>query len=84
MEVFGCIQLSAVMVSAVALRDVLLGTPVFWIAAPSYAVTFIAVTSLACFLTRSRFHVIFWLDAFALTLFSVFGAETRLSLVQRR
>ena len=56
----------------------------FWIAALSYAVTFITVVSLAFFLKKSRFHVILWLNAFGLALFAVNGADKRLFLVQLR
>ena len=84
MDIFGFILLGTVTgVGGGSLRDVLLGASVFWIAAPSYAVTCIVVASLTFFvahLAQSRFRVILWLDAVGLALFAVLGAEKALVL----
>jgi len=84
MDIFGFILLGTVTgVGGGSLRDVLLGTLVFWIAAPGYAVTCVVVAAATFFLAhlvQSRFRVILWLDAVGLALFAVLGAGKALSL----
>tara|TARA_Y100001934_G_scaffold231577_1_gene279802 strand:- start:614 stop:1282 length:669 start_codon:yes stop_codon:yes gene_type:complete len=84
MDIFGFILLGTVTgVGGGSLRDVLLDAPVFWIAAPGYAVTCIVVSAATFFLAhlvQSRFRVILWFDAVGLALFAVLGAGKALSL----
>ncbi|HVL71853.1 MAG TPA: trimeric intracellular cation channel family protein [Beijerinckiaceae bacterium] len=60
------------------LRDVLLGTPVFWVHQPAYLVTCVLVSALVFFtahVPQSRYRAVLWLDAVGLALFAVAGAE---------
>jgi uncharacterized membrane protein YeiH len=60
------------------LRDVLLGSPVFWVHQPAYLVTCILVSALVFFaahIPQSRHRAVLWLDAIGLALFAVTGAE---------
>ena len=60
------------------LRDVLLGSPVFWVREPAYLVTCILVSGLVFFtahIPQSRYRALLWLDAIGLALFAVAGAE---------
>lgn len=60
------------------LRDVLLGTPVFWVHKPAYLITCILVSALVFFtahIPQSRYKVVLWFDAVGLALFAVSGTE---------
>ncbi|MEL0112600.1 MAG: trimeric intracellular cation channel family protein [Rickettsiales bacterium] len=84
MDIFGFIMLGTVTgVGGGSLRDLLLGAPVFWIAAPGYIATCVVAASATFFLAhlaQSRYRVILWLDAVGLALFAVLGAEKTLAL----
>ena len=84
MDIFGFILLGTVTgVGGGSLRDVLLGAPVFWVAAPGYAITCVIVAGATYFLAhlvQSRFRLILWLDAVGLALFAVLGAAKALGL----
>jgi uncharacterized membrane protein YeiH len=63
------------------LRDLLLGAPVFWIAAPSYLIVCVLVAGLVFFtahIPASRYRMLLWFDALGLALFAVVGAERAL------
>src|SRR6187402_2708722 len=63
------------------LRDVLLGSPVFWIREPTYLLTCALVSVLVFFaahIPQSRYRYLLWLDAIGLALFAVAGAEKAL------
>ncbi len=60
------------------LRDLLLGSPVFWIGEPAYLVTCVVVAAAVFFaahIPQSRYRYVLWLDAIGLALFAVIGAE---------
>ncbi len=60
------------------LRDVLLGSPVFWVGEPAYLITCVLVSGLVFFtahIPQSRHRALLWLDAVGLALFAVAGAE---------
>jgi uncharacterized membrane protein YeiH len=60
------------------LRDLLLGSPVFWVREPAYLITCAIVSALVFFLahiTQSRYRYLLWADAVGLSLFAVTGAE---------
>jgi uncharacterized membrane protein YeiH len=60
------------------LRDLLLGSPVFWVREPAYLVTCVLVSGLVFFaahIPQSRYRYLLWLDAVGLALFAVAGAE---------
>jgi len=60
------------------LRDLLLGSPVFWVREPAYLITCAIVSVLVFFtthITQSRYKYLLWADAVGLSLFAVTGAE---------
>jgi uncharacterized membrane protein YeiH len=60
------------------LRDLLLGSPVFWVREPAYLVTCVLVSGLVFFaahIPQSRYRYLLWLDAVGLAVFAVAGAE---------
>ena len=60
------------------LRDVLLGSAVFWIHEPVYLLTCVIVSIVVFFaahIPQSRYRYVLWLDAIGLALFAVTGAE---------
>jgi uncharacterized membrane protein YeiH len=60
------------------LRDVLLGSAVFWVREPAYLLTCVIVSVLVFFaahIPQSRYRYLLWLDAIGLALFAVTGAE---------
>lgn len=60
------------------LRDVLLGSPVFWVREPAYLIACVIVSTLVFFtahIPQSRYKFLLWLDAVGLALFAVTGAE---------
>lgn len=82
MDIVGFALLGAVTgIGGGTLRDLLLGLPVFWIAAPAYLVICVVVSAVIFFtahLPYSRYRLILWLDAAGLALFAVVGAEKAL------
>lgn len=67
------------------LRDVLLGSPVFWVHQSAYLITCILVSTLAFFaahIPQSRYRAVLWLDAIGLALFAVTAPKRRLSLAR--
>jgi uncharacterized membrane protein YeiH len=63
------------------IRDLLLGLPVFWVAAPLYLVICVAVAGLVfatAHVPASRYRLLLWIDALGLALFAVAGAERAL------
>jgi uncharacterized membrane protein YeiH len=79
MDIVGFVLLGTVTgIGGGTLRDVLLGLPVFWIAAPFYLLICIAVSALVFFtahLPFSRYRLLLWFDAVGMALFAVVGAE---------
>jgi uncharacterized membrane protein YeiH len=60
------------------LRDLLLGSPVFWVREPAYLITCMVVSGIAFFtahIPQSRYKFLLSLDAVGLALFAVTGAE---------
>ncbi|GJE00529.1 trimeric intracellular cation channel family protein [Methylobacterium isbiliense] len=60
------------------LRDLLLGSPVFWTREPAYLLTCLAVSAAVFFaahIPQSRYRYLLWLDALGLALFAVAGSE---------
>jgi uncharacterized membrane protein YeiH len=79
MDVVGFVVLGTVTgIGGGTLRDVLLGSPVFWVREPAYLVT-CALASVVVFfaahIPQSRYRYVLWLDAVGLALFAVTGAE---------
>ncbi|MDE4914592.1 trimeric intracellular cation channel family protein [Methylobacterium sp. 092160098-2] len=63
------------------LRDLLLGSAVFWVGEPAYLTTCLLVSGVAFFaahIPQSRYRYLLWLDALGLALFAVVGAERAL------
>ncbi len=63
------------------LRDLLLGSPVFWVREPAYLITCAVISVLVFFaahIPQSRYRYLLWLDAIGLALFAVTGAEKAL------
>jgi len=63
---------------ATALRDVLLGLPVFCFAEPAYLITCALASAFVYFaahIPQSRYRYLLWMDAIGLALFAVTGAE---------
>jgi uncharacterized membrane protein YeiH len=79
MDLIGFALLGAVTgIGGGTLRDLLLGAPVFWIAAPSYLLVCVLVAGLVFFtahIPASRYRTLLWFDAIGLALFAVVGAE---------
>jgi uncharacterized membrane protein YeiH len=60
------------------LRDLLLGSPVFWVREPAYLMACVLASGLvflAAHIPQSRYRYLLWLDAVGLALFAVTGAE---------
>lgn len=78
MDIFGFAMLgTATGIGGGTLRDVLLGSPVFWVVDPTYLVVCILASSLVFFtahLLQSRYRAILWLDAVGLAFYCVIGA----------
>lgn len=78
MDIFGFVLLGTVTgVGGGTLRDLLLGAPVFWVSAHSYALTCIGMSAATFFLAhlvQSRYRVLLWFDAVGLALFAVLGS----------
>ncbi|MFV0335934.1 MAG: trimeric intracellular cation channel family protein [Tropicimonas sp.] len=64
-------------------RDLILGVPVFWVQQQTYVLV-CAVTAIAVFFTahllESRYHVLLWLDAVALAVYAIVGADKGLAV----
>ena len=63
------------------LRDLLLGAPVFWLAAPEVVGVTFALAVLTFFMAHRverRFVIVLWADAVGMALFAVLGAEASL------
>jgi uncharacterized membrane protein YeiH len=79
MDVVGFVVLGTVTgIGGGTLRDVLLGSPVFWVREPAYLITCALVSVLVFFaahIPQSRYRYLLWLDAIGLALFAVAGAE---------
>ncbi|SEK99308.1 Uncharacterized membrane protein YeiH [Colwellia chukchiensis] len=85
LDPFGVVVLSAVTaIGGGTMRDVILQTPVFWLANPVYLYLILATAALTIIFIRSprripkRFLLVS--DAFGLALFAVIGTEKALSL----
>ncbi len=60
-----------------AVRDLLLGLPVFWVREPAYVITCLVVSAAVYFsahVLQSRYRTLVWLDAIGLALVTVAGA----------
>jgi uncharacterized membrane protein YeiH len=58
-------------------RDLVIGSPVFWVQNPVYLIVCIAVATVLFFsahLLESRYRVLLWLDAIALSAYATMGA----------
>ena len=79
MDVVGFVVLGTVTgIGGGTLRDVLLGLPVFWIREPAYLITCALCSVLMFFAANapeSRYRTLLWLDAIAMAIFAVIGAE---------
>ncbi len=79
MDVVGFLVLGTVTgIGGGTLRDLLLGSPVFWVHQPAYLITCAIVSVLVFFtahITQSRYRYLLWADAVGLSLFAVTGAE---------
>jgi uncharacterized membrane protein YeiH len=79
MDVVGFIVLGTVTgIGGGTLRDVLLGSQVFWVRDSAYLITCVIVSVLVFFaahIPQSRYRYLLWLDAIGLALFAVTGAE---------
>lgn len=79
MDIVGFVVLGTVTgIGGGTLRDVLLGSPVFWVREPAYLITCVLVSVLVFFaahIPRSRYRYLLWLDAVGLALFAVTGTE---------
>ena len=79
MDLVGFVVLGTVTgIGGGTLRDVLLGSPVFWVREPAYLITCALVSVLVFFaahIPQSRYRYLLWLDAIGLALFAVAGAE---------
>ena len=63
------------------LRDLLLGSPVFWVHQPNYIALCVVVSTLVYFIAphiESRYKALLWADAAGLSLFCVMGARLAL------
>jgi uncharacterized membrane protein YeiH len=83
MDIVGFVMLgTATGIGGGTLRDVLLGaSPVFWINAPEYLISCVAVSSVVFFtahIPQSRYRLVLWFDALGLGVFAVVGAEKAL------
>ncbi|MEO0358257.1 MAG: trimeric intracellular cation channel family protein [Pseudomonadota bacterium] len=60
------------------LRDLILDVPVFWVVNQTYVLACVATALLVYFtahLVESRYKILLWLDAVALSVYGVFGAH---------
>jgi uncharacterized membrane protein YeiH len=79
LDIIGFLFLGAVTgIGGGTARDLILGVPVFWVEQPFYIV--VCAISAACVyvtahLIESRFRLLLWLDAVALSAYGVFGAH---------
>lgn len=84
MDLVGFVVLGTVTgIGGGTLRDVVLGTPVFWVLNPSYLIVCALVSVFVVFgahIPRSRYRHLLWLDAIGLALFAVTGAEKALNV----
>lgn len=63
-------------------RDLILGTPVFWVVNPAYVLVCAAIAVIVFFtahLIESRYKLLLWLDAVGLAAYSVMGAAKGLA-----
>jgi len=63
------------------LRDLLLGSPVFWVHQPNYIVLCVVFATMVYFIAphiESRYKALLWADAAGLSLFCVLGAKLAL------
>ena len=84
MDIVGFILLGTVTgIGGGTIRDVLLGTPVFWISDPAYLAVCVIVSAVTFFFAhvpQSRYRLLLWFDALGMALFAVTGAEKALLL----
>lgn len=78
LDIIGFLFLAAITgIGGGTARDLMLDVPVFWIEQPNYVVV-CAATAIGVYFTahliESRYRVLLWLDAVALSAFSVYGA----------
>lgn len=63
-------------------RDLILGTPVFWVRNPNYVLVSAAIAAVVFFtahLVESRYKLLLWLDALGMSAYSVMGAAKGLA-----
>lgn len=83
LDIIGFLYLSAVTgIGGGTFRDLILGTPVFWIADPAYVMV-CALVAVAVFFTahlvESRYRLLLWLDALGMSAYAVMGAAKGLA-----
>lgn len=64
-------------------RDLILGTPVFWVRNPNYVLvsaTIAAIVFFTAHLVESRYKLLLWLDALGMSAYSVMGAAKGLAV----
>ncbi len=64
-------------------RDLILGTPVFWVRNPNYVLVSAAIAAIVFFtahLVESRYRLLLWLDAIGMSAYSVMGAAKGLAV----
>ena len=84
LDVIGFVFLAATTgIGGGTVRDLILGVPVFWVENPTYVLVCAATAVLVFFtahLIESRYRLLLWLDAAALSAYGVFGAYKGLIL----
>ncbi|MER2535784.1 MAG: trimeric intracellular cation channel family protein [Rhizobiaceae bacterium] len=83
LDVIGFLYLAAVTgIGGGTFRDLILGTPVFWVVNPAYVLVCAAVAVIVFFtahLVESRYRLLLWLDAVGMSAYAVMGAAKGLA-----
>lgn len=84
LDIIGFLFLGAVTgIGGGTARDLILAVPVFWVEQPFYLLVCAATTTVVYFtahLIESRYRLLLWLDAVALSAYGVFGAYKGLTV----